>query len=172
MDMMICDDTVREDLEDNVGASYIYAMTVCFEANRYDDGDDEDDEDDEGMEDCEALNEEGQCREVLYTVNENLESARTGELAPQWGETPKKILQPSIKFKVPKDIQSRSRSENLEQSTSTEFRGQPAGDHESWRVPLCLRFDSERILSEYFRYLTTYLQSKQTLLGRLAGGGR
>ncbi|KAK2608930.1 hypothetical protein QQS21_002506 [Conoideocrella luteorostrata] len=71
---IISDPDVEFELMENVGPSYVKAMNRCLEANLDDDIDDE-----EGVEDCDELDEEVQCRDVLLDVIEHLENARQND---------------------------------------------------------------------------------------------
>ncbi|CAG2005085.1 unnamed protein product [Fusarium graminearum] len=100
-----------EELMNEATPAYHEAMVICLEANQDDNYDDEDMDD---MEDSEKLDEEGQCMEVLFTVVERLEKARTEFPVLKRSQfDPRKSPNYPLELQLSKRIQSRSPSAEL-----------------------------------------------------------
>lgn len=97
------------EVTDNVVKGYVDAVTVCLEANKRksDDDDEDEDEDEDNTVEDQPLDEESQCRAVIFTVVGYLDEARTNGFAGQKDPNHPRQL------KVSKAVQSQSIPNNL-----------------------------------------------------------
>lgn len=119
------------EVADNMARGYVDAIEACLTAKkrRNDDGDSDDDEDSDS--DTEGLDEESQCRLVLFSAVENLEGARTDVFKVQKDPNfPKKL-------KVSGVVPSRNISKCLNTPTTMNEREElPSNGETSLRAAL------------------------------------
>jgi hypothetical protein len=103
----------ESEVTNNMVVGYVDAVCACLEANKRRSDDEEDDDDDDEESDSEVLDEESQCRAVLFTAIAYLEEARTTVF-----KHPRDPNYP-LKLKVPRTVQSRGIARKLNNLPAT-----------------------------------------------------